>query len=331
MEPPVQSRRHLAAQGLLVIAGLVGADLIARALGLEPAIGVFCLATLATLVVSSQLGWQQALLGAVGLAVLSIPAALAQGDPLLATALMAITGLGLGVSARWQLQPVYWLMVVSLCLLVVEPQLAAATSGEELIRLSGGLLLSCSLPLLAQTVLLPQTQARRLQRMPVQHSWRRCMAYGLLLACTSLVTTPFALQHHWHINGLWLICTPFLVVKPFVRDGWKVALHRTLGTLAGVVLVMGLGIVVPPAMPLEIPALLMATLTGLIAAKRGHPALMLMALTATIVLFNSNSINLIAVADQRIQATALGLVIALSVMGLAQPIEQRFAHRPSQP
>jgi hypothetical protein len=42
-----------------------------------------------------------------------------------------------------------------------------------------------------------------------------------------LITTPIALQHHWHINGLWLILTPFLVLRPFVRDAWRVALHRS--------------------------------------------------------------------------------------------------------
>ena len=66
-----------------------------------------------TLVIGIKLGWRQALLAVGSLAVLTIPAALSQGDPAAGTVVMTLTALALGLSARWQLQPVYWLMVVS--------------------------------------------------------------------------------------------------------------------------------------------------------------------------------------------------------------------------
>jgi hypothetical protein len=49
-----------------------------------------------------------------------------------------------------------------------------------------------------------------------------------------------------------------------------------------------------------------------------------MALTVTIVRFNSNHADLMLMADRRLQACAIGVVLALSVMAIAQPIEQRF-------
>ena len=324
MAPESGRRSHPAALAALVVGSLTGAALIARGLGLEAASGEIALATLGTLVIGLQLGWRQALLGATALAGLSIPAAFAQGHPPLATALIATTALGLGLSARRQRQPLYWLLVISLCLLIAEPLQTTPISWGDAARLSTGLLLSSGLSLLAQAVLLPSQPKEH----PIRHSWRRCLGYGLLLACTTLVTTPFALQHHWHISGVWLILTPFLVLRPFVRDGWSVALHRSIGTLAGVLLVVLLAPVLPHNLPLVGPAILLAAITALIAARHGHPALMLMSLTGTIVLFNSTHGDLMAVAYHRILASGLGLAIALGVMALAHPIEQHFARQP---
>ena len=150
------------------------------------------------------------------------------------------------------------------------------------------------------------------------------MAYGSLLAATTLITTPIALQHHWHINGLWMILTPFLVLRPFVRDAWRVALHRSLGTLAGVGLVILVAPALPHTLPLQVPAIALAAITAAIAARKGHPALMVTVLTATIVLFNSNAGDLSLMADKRLLACAIGIAISLGVMALAHPIEQRF-------
>lgn len=309
---------------LLVVICLMLAEQIARGLGIPRAGGMLCLANLATLVICIRLGWRQALLGVGSLALLAIPAVLSQSEPASATAVMTLTALGLGLSARWQLQPVYWLMVVSLCLLITNSPLSTTATSSELARLVVGVLVSGGVSTLLHQLLLPP-QANAASPLPaVAHSWRRCFGYGALLAATTLITTPIALAHHWHTNGLWLILTPFLVLRPFVRDAWRVALHRSLGTLAGVALVLALASALPPTLPLQIPAMALAALTAAIAARHGHPALMVTALTATIVLFNSNDSNLSLMADKRLQACALGIAITLGLMALAHPIEQRL-------
>jgi uncharacterized membrane protein YccC len=117
---------------------------------------------------------------------------------------------------------------------------------------------------------------------------------------------------------LWLILTPFLMLQPFVRDAWRVALHRNLGSVAGVIMVVLLAPSLSKELPLQLPAIVLCITTVLIAIRHGHPALM-MALTATIVLFNSDSGDLIGVADQRLQANAIGVGISLGI----RPIEQR--------
>lgn len=307
-----------------VVSLLLAAE-IARFVGLDKAVGVLCLASLAGLVICVRLGWRQALLAVVALTLLTIPAVLSQSDPPAATLLMALTAFALGVSARWQWQQVYWLMVVSVCLLITNSPLPEAPSATDLIRLAGAVLASGGLTVLLQSSLIPREQgSAAITLFSVAHSWRRSTAYGLLLASTTLVSTPIALQHHWGITGLWLILTPFLVLRPFVRDAWKVALHRSLGTLAGVLLVMVLAVLLPKGLPLQLPAIAAGVITAMIAIRRGHPAVMLMALTVTIVLLNSNHADLMLMADRRLQACGIGVVLALSVMAIAHPIEQHF-------
>jgi hypothetical protein len=54
---------------------------------------------------------------------------------------------------------------------------------------------------------------------------------------------------------------------------------------------------------------------------------MITALTATIVLFNSNSSDLILMDDKRLEANVLGVAIALASMAIAHPIERWFLLR----
>ena len=286
-------------------------------------------ASLATVVVCARLGWRQALLGVGGLAVLSVPAVFSRNDPLLATLVLMAAGLGLGISARWQLKPVYWMLVVSLCMLITNSPLTPGPSPGQAILIAVALMTSGAVATLLETRLLSLVgRTADTYSFAVAHSWRRSWAHGLMLAAATLVTTPIALANHWHTSGLWLILTPFLVLQPFVRESWKVALHRSLGTLAGVLLVIILAVGLPQTVPLLLPAFAAAVLTVVIAIRRGHRALMLTALTATIVLLNSNSGDLLLRADQRVLASALGIAIALLMMALAHLIERRFSGSP---
>lgn len=321
----MSSRARLLVQVMAAVASLVLADQIARHLGLARAAGLLCLTSLATLVIGARLGWRQALLGVLGLTLLAIPAALSHGDPVLATLVMTLTAFGLGLSARWQLQQVYYLMIVSLCLLITNTPLTQGSSALSVLRLAGSVLMSGAFTILLQRWLVPRDPDKvPVALFPVAHSWRRSTAYGALLASTTLVTTPLALQQHWHVSGLWLILVPFMVLRPFVRDSWKVALHRSLGTVAGVLLVVSLAFILPKGLPLQVPAIVLAVVTVLIAIKRGHPAVMLMAYTATIVLFDSQSADLLLMADERLQANLMGVAITLAAMAIAHPIEQRM-------
>jgi len=320
-----QIRPWLIAEAVVVLLSLGLAEVVARGLHLDRAVGVLCLASLSSLLVSARLGGRQALVGVASLAVLSVPAVFSQRDPLLATIILTTTALGLGLSARWQLKPVYWFLVVSLCILITSSPLPPNPTLLEVSRLAIGLFGSGSGAVLLQCKLVSRFEGAPLPvPFAVVHSWRRSGAHGLMLASAAVVSTPIALQHHWHTSGLWLILTPFLVMQPVVRDSWPVALHRSLGTLAGVVLVIGLALALPASVPLQLPAIAAALITVLIAVKKGHRALMITTFTVTIVLFNSRIDTLLVMADQRVLASGLGIAIALGLMALAHPIEHRF-------
>jgi len=204
------------------------------------------------------------------------------------------------------------------------PQALAAETGA---RLSVLLMLSCSLTTLVQSQLGAWAPAADPAAITVRHSWRRSAAYGLMLAATTTFTTPIALSHHWHTMGFWMILSPFLVLRPHTRDGWKPALHRALGTIAGVLLVHALALALLPESLLRILAIVLGTGCALTALKKGHPALVVLLLTMTTVLFNSNTTTLLLMANERLQSNAIGIAIALGVMVLAEPLEQRLAQR----
>ena len=147
-------RAQLVVQGLVVVIALVVAQQIARMLQLAHAGGVLSVASLATVVVCARLGWRQALLGVGGLAVLSVPAVFSRNDPLLATLVLMAAGLGLGISARWQLKPVYWLLVVSLCMLITNSPLTPGPSPGQTIRMAVALMASGAVATLLETRLL---------------------------------------------------------------------------------------------------------------------------------------------------------------------------------
>jgi hypothetical protein len=128
------------AQALVVVISLGLAELMARGLHLDRSVGVLALASLASLVVCAKLGWRQALVGVGGLALLSAPAVASQNDGLQATILLTGTALGLGLTARWQLKPAYWLMVVSLCILITNSPLPATAPASDLLKLALALL-----------------------------------------------------------------------------------------------------------------------------------------------------------------------------------------------
>jgi len=316
--------------GLQVVIGLVCLvvpGLLARHLGLPAAAPVLSLASLAALVACVRVGWRQALAGGAALALLSVPAVLSQNNVVAATALMAMTAVLLGLAVRWQQQPAYWLLGVSLIMVLTTLPLPQPVSTGLLARLAGLLLLSCALTTLVQGWFMTLVPANAQPAMAVQHSWRRSLAYGALLAVTALLTTPIALAHHWHTTGLWLILTPFVVLRPFVKEGWKPTLHRSLGSIAGVLLVHLLALALPPALPLQIPAIAMGLVTVLVAIRHGHRALFVLLLTATIVLFNSQEGTLLLMADKRLQANAIGIAIAIGVMALADPSERALLRR----
>ena len=130
-------RARLTVQVVICVIALAVPGQLARHLGLPEAAPVLSLASLAALVAAMRVGWQQALGGSVALALASIPAVLSQSNTPGATALMAVTAVLLGLASRWQQQPAYWFLVVSLCMLITSTPLPQPVTAALLAKLAG--------------------------------------------------------------------------------------------------------------------------------------------------------------------------------------------------
>lgn len=121
-----------------------------------------------------------------------------------------------------------------------------------------------------------------------------------------------------------MILTPILVIRPFAKDGWRMARNLSLGSMCGVLLVHLLAVVLPQAMPPQLPAIVLGVAAAVVAAKHKHPAVFVLLLTATIVLFHSTHADLLLMANRRLQANAIGIGVAMVVLALADLGERQL-------
>jgi len=290
---------------------------LAGALEIPRAASWISLSNLGVLLATYRLGWRWGLVSALTLTGLITLAVLSQGQPPAAIPLMAISALALGLTARWEIQSLLVLLMVTQCFFVAESPVPAYSAT---VAAFAGLLLLLSTATATATAGAERLGGWRPPPTEVHHSWKRSLAYGLLLASTMAITSAIALQGDWGLMGGWLMLTPLMVMRPYARDAWPRSLHRALGTLLGVGLVhlFALAAPWPPALP--IGAVAFSTVTVLAAVKHWHHMLYVAFLSAAVVLFNSSETSVLALAQERLEANLLGIAIALSAMALAQAV-----------
>lgn len=290
---------------------------LAAALAIPRAASWISLSNLGILLATDRLGWRWGMASALTLTGLTTLAVLSQGQPPAAIPLMAISALALGLTARWEIQSLLVLLMVTQCFVVVESPVPAYPAA---VLAFAGLLTLLTTATAAATAGAERLGGWRPPPMDVHHSCARSLAYGLLLASTMTITSAIALEGHWGLMGGWLMLTPLMVMRPHARDSWPRSLHRALGTLLGVGLVhlFALAAPWPPALP--VGAVAFSTVTILAAVKHWHHTLYVAFLSAAVVLFNSSEASLLALARERLEANLLGIAIALAAMALAQAV-----------
>jgi hypothetical protein len=290
---------------------------LATALEIPQAGSWISLSNLGVLVATYRLGWRWGMASALALTVLTTLAVVSQGQPAAAIPLMAISSLALGLTARWQIQSLLVLLMLTQCFVVAESPVPLHVT--EVLAFTG------LLALLTTATATATAWAERLGGcLPaptvVNHSWKRSLAYGLLLGGTTAITSAIALLGHWGLMGGWLMLTPLMVMRPYAHDSWTRSLHRALGTLMGVGLVHLVALVAPGATALPVGAVAFSAATVLAAVKHWHYMLFVAFLSAAVVLFDSSEASILALAQERLEATLLGIGIALATMALAQAL-----------
>ena len=119
--------------------------------------------------------------------------------------------------------------------------------------------------------------------------------------------------------------TPFIVISPYVQDGWRKAINRAIGTVGGFAIASALAFVLGSGPALSVMGVAFAALTAVALVKQWHYAIYALCLTPAIVILESIGRPVEQTADNRLLATILGVGISLAVMAVAVPTYRRTA------
>jgi hypothetical protein len=314
-------RKTLALLLLIAILFALVPRAFTEALEIPKAASWIGLADLAVLVVTHRLGWRQGMGSGWVLGLLATLAVACQGQPTAAILLMTISAFGIGLTARWQCQGVLVLLMLTPCFVIAESPIPL--HNPEVLAFGGGLVGFTTLTAMA-TAWVERLGGYTPPPPQVSHGWKRALAFALLLAGTTAITTAIALIHNWALMGGWLILTPLMVMRPRARDSWPRALHRALGTMVGVGIVHLIALTAPGAIASPIVGVLFSAGTVLAAVKGWHHVLFIVFLTGAVVLFHSSATSVLALSQERLEANLLGIGIALGMMALVEAV---FRHR----
>lgn len=227
-----------------------------------------------------------------------------------------------GLTGRSGLNKATIMIPVTLAFVVTEPPAAGPLSSA----LVFGLALAGFAMIVAATIgLITKKSAPASHSNAISRS--RTASYAALLSVTTIATSSIALSNDWGHTGGWLIMTPFIVIQPYVQDGWRKALARAGGTVLGFAIAYGLAELLGPSIALTITGFLFATAAILARVKVWPYAVYATFLTPAIVIIESSGRSVTELADKRLEATILGVALSMIAMAIAVPIYRRQAHK----
>lgn len=314
---PTQVR--LLAMSAWSIAVVVGANLIfAQA---PDAAGLIGLGGLGLVLATLTAGLRAGVIASILMGVLG-GIAIAGGDnTLIQVLVMVLAAAGLGLTARWKWNRGFILLPITLAFVAAEsPAQEPLQTGIAFAAAMTGYALIASLG----TALLRGKQHDS-QQQGETSSWSRTIGYATVLATAAIATTTIAVTLDWGHTGGWLIMTPFIVISPYVQDGWHKAINRAIGTVGGFAIASALAFIFGSGPALSATGVAFAALAAVALVKQWHYAIYALFLTPAIVILESIGRPIEQTADNRLLATVLGVGIALAVMAVAVPTYRRTA------
>jgi len=307
---------------LVLLPGQLGLQLGSRAATTLTSLGV-----LATIVASLTIGARVGALAGLGLGLVVVLGDQIAAQPISATALMTLLAFGLGLTARWRLQPSLVLLPMTVAFVMTQQPTSPglAITGAFGIRLG---LMAAVAALIASGA--QQLAGRQPRAHPLSHSWRRTLAYAVLLAVTTLITSSLAFGQHWGHTGGWLIATPLFIEHPYIKQGWKLSLHRIGGTIAGFLLVHLLAKLLPDHTDLNVIGALIGVMGVLSLVRRWPYAIYILFLTGTVVIFSNGGHSILITDRERLMATAIAVALSLVLMACSAGVQWLFRTKTPQ-
>lgn len=291
--------------------------ILAASLGAGAVAGDLVLATMAGLIAATIAPVRPAVLAALALAVgaaLAVPAA---ASPIFAALLMAGCGIGMGVAALAGISSAVTLVPITVGFIVSEPPDASAF--EVGLTVAAAALFG---------VLLGALVRRRIpHKAPEAMNPVRAGAYGVILALLAGISAWIVVDRGLAHAGAWLLMTYFVVMQPYLQDGWIKALQRAGGTILGFVVAIALALVV------QLTSLeFLLGVVAMVAANwdriRGCPYWRYTAImTVGVVLAEGATASVVTTGEQRLLATVAASAASLLAMAALYPVYKRTADR----
>ncbi|MFF0227032.1 FUSC family protein [Streptomyces sp. NPDC004629] len=155
--------------------------------------------------------------------------------------------------------------------------------------------------------------------------WRTALDYGLRVAlCAGLAVAAAELLHPH--RGYWLLLTVALVVKPDAGSVLVRGLHRTLGTLAGVLLTTVLLSLVHDRIDLAAAAVVATALVPFSSA-RSYGQLTTVVAPVVFVLLSLSGVSAATLVGERVTDTLAGVAICVTAGHMLWPLSRRHHTR----
>lgn len=259
------------------------------------------------------------LITAAAFAVLALLAAEGTSLPVLGILALVAVAIGVGMSARWGWNRSFILAPITLAFIASESVVSAPVD-STLVFAGVVLVYGIVVALIVTGLRIRFLPPHKNSVYSVQQSWSRTIGYTVMLAVTAGITTTIALLNDWGHTGGWLIMTPFIVIQPYVRDGWHKAVNRALGTAAGLIVADGLARVIGQGPTLATIGYGFGILAIIAMVKHWHYAVYTTLLTPAVVILESIGRPVEETGYERVVATIIGVAVSLGAMAIAAPI-----------
>jgi hypothetical protein len=297
-------------------------------LGAPTAGSMIGLGGLAIAFISRSTDTRVTLYSALGLGLVSLIAVDGAAHPVLGVIALMSVAAGVGITARWHWQQSFILLPITMAFVASESVLAPPLELQATFAAA----MTLYAVIVGLLVRVTRRSGSNSEDTPAEPdtaplSWQRTWAFAGVLMAATAVTASIALLGNWGHTGGWLIMTPFLVIQPYVRDGVHKAVHRALGTVAGLLVAEGLAQLIGQGAMLAVIGYGFGVFAIIAMVKHWPYAVYTTLLTPAVVILESIGRPIEQTGYERIVATIIGVAVSLAAMAIAAPIYARRSMR----